>query len=422
MHKLEFTLRQHTPLIHFQHDQEGATLRATEVKPKLDRFILERLGNGSYEDGLDVARKKEWMIGKQNTSESLNYKIDFEGIDEEDFSLKTSQKEVWNETEKKKVKVWKTEDYPLLLANMGGKITKQELKNFVVYETVNSSIITFESKLLETIKRDLPLFFFKNNFGNRQNKGFGSFYLDEKDSLYQDPLKLQNTNYYQYQKAPHKDDIMNDINVIYKIMKSGYNFPDHPIRMANGKKELDYDEKGKFAMYVRSFLSLYIEKYHRVGNEKKFIKETFFKRDVRIDKDSVEKFYVRSLLGITDFIEFRDKQRRGKIIFKSKNENIERYPSPVTFKPIGCYVFIYIIAIPLPITTFELSDGYSKIDLQTPHFRFDYTDFIKKFISYIDVDVKKELERLITLKNINDASKPVLDFVNCLENITFTTT
>ena len=43
MYKIEFTLKQHTPIIHFQHDQDGATLRATEVKPKLDRFIIEKL-------------------------------------------------------------------------------------------------------------------------------------------------------------------------------------------------------------------------------------------------------------------------------------------------------------------------------------------------------------------------------------------
>ncbi|MEZ4966906.1 MAG: hypothetical protein R2791_16805 [Saprospiraceae bacterium] len=39
--KLEFTLKQHTPLIHFQHDQAGATLRATEVKARLDAFVTE---------------------------------------------------------------------------------------------------------------------------------------------------------------------------------------------------------------------------------------------------------------------------------------------------------------------------------------------------------------------------------------------
>ncbi|MEL7223220.1 MAG: hypothetical protein AAGJ93_17980, partial [Bacteroidota bacterium] len=39
--KKVFHLKQHTPLIHFQHEQSGATLRATEVKAKLDRFILD---------------------------------------------------------------------------------------------------------------------------------------------------------------------------------------------------------------------------------------------------------------------------------------------------------------------------------------------------------------------------------------------
>ena len=41
--KLEFTLKQHTPIIHFQSDQKGATLRATDLKPKLDRFLIEQL-------------------------------------------------------------------------------------------------------------------------------------------------------------------------------------------------------------------------------------------------------------------------------------------------------------------------------------------------------------------------------------------
>jgi len=44
MYKLEIK----SPIIHFQHDQAGATLRATEVKPKLDRFILEKMGEDDY--------------------------------------------------------------------------------------------------------------------------------------------------------------------------------------------------------------------------------------------------------------------------------------------------------------------------------------------------------------------------------------
>ncbi len=39
-YKLTFKLKQHTPIIHFRYDQTGATLRATELKPKLDKFVL----------------------------------------------------------------------------------------------------------------------------------------------------------------------------------------------------------------------------------------------------------------------------------------------------------------------------------------------------------------------------------------------
>ena len=49
MKKITVELMQHTPMIHFQvrydqnqtlREQRGATLRASEVKPKLDRYLL----------------------------------------------------------------------------------------------------------------------------------------------------------------------------------------------------------------------------------------------------------------------------------------------------------------------------------------------------------------------------------------------
>ena len=74
MKTLKVTLKQHTPLIHFQHDQYGATLRASEVKPKLDKFILERLGDGNYERGILLAKNNQWLIGS-GTHPALNYKV-----------------------------------------------------------------------------------------------------------------------------------------------------------------------------------------------------------------------------------------------------------------------------------------------------------------------------------------------------------
>ncbi len=44
-----FHLKQHTPIILFQIEQEGATLIATKLKPKLDRFIIAKFQSGTMQ-------------------------------------------------------------------------------------------------------------------------------------------------------------------------------------------------------------------------------------------------------------------------------------------------------------------------------------------------------------------------------------
>ena len=39
IYKINIELKQITPMLHFQGNETEATLRATELKPKLDRFI-----------------------------------------------------------------------------------------------------------------------------------------------------------------------------------------------------------------------------------------------------------------------------------------------------------------------------------------------------------------------------------------------
>ena len=58
-----YTLQASTPLIHFQHSEPGATLRVTEAKPKLDRFLKQKAENEI---------KDSWLIGE---SDALNYKM-----------------------------------------------------------------------------------------------------------------------------------------------------------------------------------------------------------------------------------------------------------------------------------------------------------------------------------------------------------
>ncbi len=51
-------LKQHTPIIHFQWDQAGATLRATELKPKLDRYIRVKYYGGDESVSVRAGRKE----------------------------------------------------------------------------------------------------------------------------------------------------------------------------------------------------------------------------------------------------------------------------------------------------------------------------------------------------------------------------
>lgn len=170
MKTLKVTLKQHTPLIHFQHDQEGATLRASEVKPKLDRYILSKLGDGDYEKGIGEARNYGWLIGKGKHT-ALDYKIRI--VSKErimDINLNSSL----NRDRK-----WTTEKFPLLLANMGGRDFKDELVNFSLSKAVVIDLMTRNDELYNELIKQIPYFFANTNFGQRANKGFGSFTVEE---------------------------------------------------------------------------------------------------------------------------------------------------------------------------------------------------------------------------------------------------
>ena len=64
--KWVFQLRQHTPMIHFQSSEAGVCLRATEVKPKFDRFLLANVV-------LTDTQKEKWFY--ESDSGELSSKI-----------------------------------------------------------------------------------------------------------------------------------------------------------------------------------------------------------------------------------------------------------------------------------------------------------------------------------------------------------
>lgn len=141
--KKEFKLIQQTPIIHFQHYQIGATLRASEVKPKLDKY-LRRVCRDKI--------KKNWYIPN---SKALNYKMRIVAKD----------------------KATKTENLPMCFGNK---------KVGVHYNECELHIICYNDGLANIIDKNIERFFLLHNFGTRQSKGYGGFVCKKVDSKIDD--------------------------------------------------------------------------------------------------------------------------------------------------------------------------------------------------------------------------------------------
>jgi hypothetical protein len=234
MHTITVKLKQHTPLIHFQHDQEGATLRASEVKPKLDKFILSKLSPEERQKG-----ETEGWIKKKNDKEWLDYKMRIVDNPDNIISIDTNEKRFYTnndeEKDKKKGKTIKRVRYGEIVQNNNDKnvryvIVEQDNKKYfaklrksdskVIYDlngypcffaNMDTDImnpneykrVTFAQDpfgliiltkytclygiLLDKDRLIISNFFLTHNFGTRQSKGFGSFYPVKEDNLYLAP-------------------------------------------------------------------------------------------------------------------------------------------------------------------------------------------------------------------------------------------
>ncbi len=405
MNKLTIKLKQHTPIIHFQHHQAGATLRASEVKPRLDRFILERLG-GDYKKGIEKADKNGWLIEKGKGA--LNYKMRIECCGEKSTYIPFS-----NLSEVKKDKNTRC-DYN---SNNPNESKYEKLSTAVIYDTVKLTIICFDEKLKIEIENLIQLFFLLNNFGTRNNKGFGSFvpYIKEKkgdkeiERLWTDDeiiKQLTNessiTGVFRVENNETFENKLRRITQDYGLMKRGKSF----------------------GGYEKSLLWNYLCNSKDINWEKRKIKETI-KRENRKLFDSLKYdtkksnenrietcqdininfFYIRALLGLHQQIEFR-KFGNEKLVVqiedallknndeKLKQKAIDRFPSPITFKITDHSIIVITKKISKELYQYKNKNGkvekrkfdfstkgINTFDLEIPS-NFDVADFVsytKKF-------------------------------------------
>lgn len=305
--KLEFTLKQHTPLIHFLSEQPGATLRATELKPKLDDYLLSKIGKTAIKDG--------WIIKKDDKKHfSLDYKISIRPSGEPhkvrlDITEKLDQKT--RETK------FETPNYPHLLANMGGKDYREDLKNLVLYDGAEIIIQSWHPDLLTHIKTYLPQLLAITNFGNRSGKGFGSFTCIGMNG---EPYQQVNPGFrYCFDWEAEGDtepkrqkDLFSAINWFYKCLRSGIN---------------QVNRNGETEFYFKSLMFAFAQQ-HGEKWDKYNIKNFFFTGgelpDVKSD--------YRDWLGLST--EEMWGRKYGNQIIKKDSPHIERFASPLFFKPV----------------------------------------------------------------------------------------
>lgn len=376
---INFSLKQQTAIIHFQFDQSDATLRATEVKAKLDKFIW------AAEWQNDLSKGWKYLIGAskgfnadlqkkflEKGFRALDYKISFKshGFKYEEVSDK----------------------FPLYFGNMESDIEEKSKKHFVWAEKGVTGIITsFNVELISILEKHIVMFFQSNNFGTRQNKGFGSFKVELLNNTR--PQYLRPSKYFftiSIENPSRAESVLfKSIDLFYRTLRSGINL-----------KGRDSDK-----LYFKSILFQYA----------KFKNEQWDKRKIRLDLfgnhpkyKAVEQKRFDDKTGTVMFNEGEPKLYRDMLGLSTSQKwksyddatvtksatGIERFKSPITFKPIrrinDWLVYIIPHAIPDDMKdvefTIETKTATSKIS--TPDFNLDeYLSFAFKYFSKNNITI-----------------------------------
>lgn len=361
MHKLEIKLKQHTPLIHFQHDQEGATLRASEVKPKLDKYLTKYAFHDNFDEckeylvGYDSNLKKTKELKEKwnNGYRALNYKISIVSSRKEckKFYIKRDSygKPVSNDNGAPK-----TDTVPLYFGNL----KKEESLVYDGSEDIKLNFFSLYDGIIKKIRENYLDFFATTNFGTRQSKGFGSFY--PSDTILDKKMFGQ---YYYFTTTANGDDwwhqaldLFTKIDFFYKSLRSGINqgfyFKSLIFHYAIDQKQ--YYDKRKIRQFYEHFKP---NKEYDKGEKDEKSK----KRPWTEELSGKSRLY-RDMLGLStsqDWMFYNAKMSKESSI-QDKEKKINRFKSPLTFKPLYLNAnTVIVLVIPSEIPKAYLNHSFN---------------------------------------------------------------
>lgn len=371
MYKKTFLLQQHTPLIHFQHDQAGAFLRATEVKPRLDAFLSRKLKNVT----------NDFKVGfGHNDNNAFNYKLRIRPMGK--------FKPTGIETKDHK---GRDQKFPGFFANMGDKGEQGSDKMFVFTEDpVEVTVTTFHPELAEHIAKYMAEFWATHNFMTRKSKGFGSFSLIEDGKPFYKP---RNSYFFELNCGHNNlrqefEKLFERILLFYRALRSGIN------EVRGG---------GRTVIYFKSMMFLYAKhkrhqwdkrkmRYDLFKNDRKFREMTSRRTDPDnpVNYNKGEPYLYRDMLGLASSTKWMS---YGNATVEKEAKGVARYPSPLTLKPIHVgdgYYEVYLLNDTdadalgtMADTNFKLSTRGSSTDMKTPP-AFDLSDYLNFVASYFD--------------------------------------
>ena len=175
--KSEIIIRHVTPMIHFQHGKTIYLLRATEVKPLLDKYL------DKYLDKNLKSKINNWHIKNQNIALDYKMHIDFVGNREKSnaFIKPIYPTELSNDSIIKKKLKLKSNSPDLKITLLS--FCKQ------IHPKTNQDILSFINSHIED-------FFSQSNFGKTKSKNFGKFKVISINgkSLIKNDYKEDNSN------------------------------------------------------------------------------------------------------------------------------------------------------------------------------------------------------------------------------------
>lgn len=342
MYILKFSLKQHTPIIHFQHDQYGATLRASELKPKLDKFIIAKAFNDTFD------QCKRYLVGYSRDDEiRLKEQFEKEGYRALNYNVHTYS---LDDNPEKKTKI------KLLTDNSEASLNSK---------SVNFTIVCFNKTLFETVSATIDEFFVLTSFGKRQDKGWGCFYPESLKDWSKVAAKLlacgRSVYIADFEFNGDMERFHQEITRCWRILKSGSNFRTYTKSllfkyMCESKTRWDkrWIKKELQSLIENKELpvGLLVNPHPRVSNEPNDCVDPMQPsnnktRDYQGWEDNAALDFPyrfgRALLGLAEHYEFHTKDKTMRYQVRVINDDgIERFKSPVTFKVF--YKQVYAIA------------------------------------------------------------------------------